>query len=204
MRVVFRGRIAGAGSPSGLRVVIGWWPDSPLGSFTDVMVETAAGHRVLLAPTHEVARFVEATYTFDESRIEPVTAEVGATRWQVSSPSLHLELQIGSRTPLGRLLRLVPTRLAARPAWCALTDVVARVVMPGVRTRGSAGNGRREWYGATDALAVTALHGHFEDTVLTELAPVDPPCRFGFSSTPRTPSVTSVVTTIELSEGATL
>ena len=29
------------------------------------------------------------------------------------------------------------------------------------------------------------------------LAPVDPPCRFGFSSTPRRPSVTSVVTTIE-------
>jgi hypothetical protein len=32
------------------------------------------------------------------------------------------------------------------------------------------------------------------------LAPVDPPCRFGFSSTPRRPSVTSVVTTVERAE----
>jgi len=32
---------------------------------------------------------------------------------------------------------------------------------------------------------------------LGELALVDPPCRFGFSSTPRSPSVTSVVTTVE-------
>ena len=36
-------------------------------------------------------------------------------------------------------------------------------------------------------------------TGLGPLAPVDPPCRFGFSSTPRLPSVTSVMTTIERS-----
>ena len=34
------------------------------------------------------------------------------------------------------------------------------------------------------------------------LAPVDPPCRFGFSSTPRRPGVTSVVTTVERLGGA--
>ena len=57
--------------------------------------------------------------------------------------------------------------------------------MDGVRTRGTAGNGRREWYGATDARAVTALSGAFDGTDLGALADVDPPCRFGFSSTPR-------------------
>ena len=65
-----------------------------------------------------------------------------------------------------------------------MTDPVARLLMDGVRTRGTAGNGRREWYGATDAHAVTSrLAGAFDGTDLGALADVDPPCRFGFSST---------------------
>lgn len=104
---------------------------------------------------------------------------------------------MGRRTPLGRVLRLVPRRLAASPAWCSLTDPVARVVLRGVRTRGAAGNGRREWYGAADTHAVTRLSGSFDGRDLGGLAAVDPPCRFGFSSTPRRPSVTTVVTTVE-------
>jgi hypothetical protein len=70
--------------------------------------------------------------------------------------------------------------------------------MHGVRTVGTAGNGRREWYGATDTRRVDAMSGTFEGQDLGRLADVDPPCRFGFSSTPRRPSVTSVVTTVEL------
>ena len=31
----FSGRIAGVGSTSGTRVVIGWWRDSPFGTFAD-------------------------------------------------------------------------------------------------------------------------------------------------------------------------
>jgi hypothetical protein len=66
----------------------------------------------------------------------------------------------------------------------------------GVRTRGTALAGRREYYGATDLHAVTALEGVFDGESLGTLAPVDPPCRFGFSSTPARPSVTTVVTTV--------
>ena len=47
----FRGEIAGIGSSSGTRVVVGRWAASPLGSFTDAMVETARGYRVLVAPS---------------------------------------------------------------------------------------------------------------------------------------------------------
>ena len=50
-RQQFRGRIAGVGSTSGIRVVVGWWQDSPFGTFADAMVERADGHRMLLAPT---------------------------------------------------------------------------------------------------------------------------------------------------------
>lgn len=195
----FRGRITGVGSTSGVRVVVGWWLESPFGAFADVMVETATGHRVLLAPTQQVVDLVATTYTFDEIRLEPVT--VGLTggrpaRLDVVSPSLTLTADLGARTPLGILLGLVPPALATSPAFATLADPVARVVLRGVRTRGVARAGRREYYGATDVHAVTAMSGRFDGTDLGALAPVDPPCRFGFSSTPRRPSLTEVTTTI--------
>ncbi|HSO64159.1 MAG TPA: hypothetical protein VLQ78_03575, partial [Ornithinibacter sp.] len=62
--------------------------------------------------------------------------------------------------------------------------------------RGAARAGRREFYGATDLHTVTSITGSFDGIALGDLRPVDPPCRFGFSSTPRRPSVTDVVTTI--------
>lgn len=197
VRSRFRGFIAGAGSTSGVRVVVGHWPSTPLGPFSDAMVETAGGHRVLLAPREEVADFIAATYVFDEVRIEPFEVVVSPGAWSVRSPSLSLDLGVGRRTALGAALRVVPARLAEAPAWCTLTDPVARVALRGVRTRGVARAGRREWYGATDARAVTSLSGSFDGAGLGSLAPVDPPCRFGFSSTPRRPSVTTVVTTVE-------
>ncbi|MFC4785989.1 hypothetical protein ACT8ZV_16040 [Nocardioides sp. MAHUQ-72] len=200
VRQRFRGAIAGVGSTSGVRVVVGRWDDTPLGPFADVMVETATGHRVLVAPRADVAELVQGTYVFDETRIEPVAVTDTGTGWRVSAPSLAVELDLGRRTPLGLLLRAVPRGLAESPAWCALTDPVARVVLSGVRTRGTAGNDRREWYGATDTRAVTAVRGSFDGVDLGFLAPVDPPCRFGFSSTPRRPSVTRVATTIESAE----
>ena len=190
----FRGAIAGIGSTSGVRVVVGRWDESPYGAFADAMVELASGHRVLLAPRSEVADLVAATYSFDEVRME----EIATDGWTFRSPSLSLDLAVGPRTGLGRLLRLVPRPIAESPAWCVVTDPVARVVLHGVRTRGSAGQGRREWYSATDLHAVTAVHGAFDGVDLGRLAPVDPPPRFGFSGTPRRPSVTSVVTTIRL------
>ncbi len=172
--------------------MVGRWDESPYGAFADAMVETAGGRRVLVAPSDEVAGFVASTYVFDEVRVEPVTV----TGWAVSSPSLSLILTVGGRTALGRVLRLVPARLAESPAWCTVTDPVARVALRGVRTRGSAGGGRREYYGATDVRAVTAARGSFDGADLGGLAPVDPPPRFGFSSTPRRPSMTTVVTTV--------
>jgi hypothetical protein len=209
----FRGAIAGVGSTSGVRVVVGRWVESPWGRFADVMVERPDGHRLLLAPTEQVAGLVTTTYTFDEVRLEPVEVLVGDGRgdlpgsvaegagrasgsWQVRSTSLSLDLSTGARTRLGRLVRLVPAPVAASPAFATVVDPVARLVMDGVRTRGVARPGRREYYGATDVHAVTGMTGQLDGIPLGALAPVDPPCRFGFSSTPRQPSVTEVVTTI--------
>ena len=175
-----------------MRVVVGRWDESPFGPFVDAMVETASGHRVLVAPTAEVADFVADTYSFDEIRVEPISA----TGWSVRSASLSFDLSTGRRTGLGRLLRLVPRAVAESTWWCALTDPVARLVLRGVRTRGTAGGGRREWYGATDVHAVAAVTATFDGADLGALAPVEPAPRFGFSSTPRRPAVTDLVTTV--------
>lgn len=196
VRSQFRGEILGVGSQSGVRVVVGRWRESPLGSFADVMVETAAGSRILLAPSAEVADFVQATYFFESVRLEEVTVADSERGWSVRSASLVLDATLGARTSLGRLLRLVPARVAERPAWCTLTDPVARVAMRGVRTRGQARDGRREWYGATDHHGVVGISGSFDGNDLGSLRPVVPPPRFGFSSTPAAPSVTQVVTTV--------
>ena len=196
-RSKFRGEIVGVGSASGVRIVVGHWRSSPLGSFADVMVETAQGHRILVAPSVEVSEFVAATYSFDSVRIENIRVhETTAGHWSVRSASLDLDVTFGRRTLLGWLLRLVPARIAESPAWCTVTDPVARVVLRGVRTRGSASDGRQEWYGATDHHAVTEMSGSFDGVELGELRPVLPSPRFGFSSTPAAPSITQVVTTV--------
>lgn len=197
-RVRFQGQIAGIGSSSGTRVVVGHWLDTPLGSFSDAMIERADGHRVLLAPHPDVARFVAATYEFEEIRIEPLDVLADDRSWQVRSPSLTLDLVLGETTAIGRVLAAVPRPVARAPWWCAAVDPIARLVLDGVRTRGSTRD-RREWYGATGNRAVVDMGGSFDGVDLGSLAQVEPPPRFGFSSTPLRPSVTDVATTIELS-----
>jgi hypothetical protein len=194
----FHGRIAGLGSASGTRVVVGRWETSPLGSFADVMLERPDGHRVLYAPTEEVGRFISDTYVFDEVRTVPVSAVVDGGRWSVRAGDLSLAFTTGARLPLGWLLRAVPPAVAASTSWAALVDPVARHALRGVSTRGQARSGRREWYGATDLHAITSMAGVLAGEPLGALAPVAPPTRFGFSSTPTRPSVTRVVTTVEV------
>jgi hypothetical protein len=190
----FSGAIAGVGSTSGLRVVVGRWDESPFGAFADVMLAEPDGTRVLLAPDERVAEFVSGTYRFDRVETGPVSV---TPDWRVTAPGLELRLGVGTRTLLGRLLRLVPARLATSPGWTRVTDPVSRVVLRGVRTRGTAGNGRREYYGATDLHRITSSTGTWHGADIGALRPVSPEPGFGFGSTPERPSVTSVVTTVE-------
>ena len=192
----FDGHIAGMGTASGTRVVLGHWPRSPLGPVSDVMLESPAGHRLLLAGTAELAAFVAGTYRFDEVRVVPVEVGVAGPVWTVAAGPLRLRFAVGARTALGWLLRGVPPFVARNPGWIGLIDVPARRLLPGVRTRGSAGNGRHEWYGAQDLRPVTGLAATLDGTHLGPLAPVDPPVRFGFGSVPRRPALVRVTTTI--------
>jgi hypothetical protein len=197
-RLRFDGSIAGIGTRSGVRMVVGHWPRSPFGPVADVMLERPGGGRLLIAPTSELARFVADTYAFDDVQVAPVTVTVRGDLTAVEAGPLDLRFRIGRRGPLGLLLRAVPAALARRPAWCAAVDLPARLILPGVRTRGSAGGGRREWYGAQDLHPVVEVAARLDGRDLGPLTPVNPPVRFGFGSTPRSPALVRVTTTVEV------
>ena len=106
--------------------------------------------------------------------------------------------ELGGPAQFDWLLRLVPPRLATAPTWLRAIDPVASRLVRGVRTAGSAGNGRREYYGVRRTRRIAAVDGSFRGVDLGGLAPLDPPVRFGFSSAPAAPQMVSVTTTIDL------
>lgn len=149
-REQFTGWIAGFGTASGHRVVIGHWPRSPYGVVTDVMVEDPAGHRTLYTPTRQLAEFLTATYRFDQVHVVTCNARRSGPRWTVQAGPLQLSFTIGRRTLLGWLLWAMPDALARKPWWVSLLDLPARRLLSGVRTRSHTRDGRGQWYGAHD------------------------------------------------------
>ena len=194
--LMFDGAIAGMGTESGTRLVVGMWPRSPYGSVTDVMIERADGHRILLAPTQELADYIAATYQFDEVRVTPVLRVRDGKKWMVSTDELALTFDVGGRPALGWLLIVLPRRLARARWWATAVDPIARIAMDGVRTRGTAGGGRREWYSAQDMHRITSVSARLDGEDLGDLRPVSPPVRFGFASTPEEPSLVRVLTRV--------
>lgn len=198
----FDGWIAGVGTTSGTRLVLGHWPRSPLGSFSDVMIAHADGRRELLAPTAEIGDFVAATYRFDDVGEVPVQVHRGRTdgalaRWQVRAGALRWSFTVGERDPLGALLRFLPAALATSRTMARITDPIASVAFPGVRTYGTAAPGRTEWYAARDLYRITATTARLDGSDLGSLSDVTPAPEFGFSGTPTTPMLTRVISTVE-------
>jgi hypothetical protein len=116
----------------------------------------------------------------------------------VVAGQLQATMTVGQRGWLGLLLRTVPRLVATAPAWAALVDPLVRAMLPGVRTRGSAGGGRREWYGAWDLHPLVSVTASWRGTDLGGMTDVFPPVRFGFGSAPRRPSVVRLTTTVQL------
>jgi hypothetical protein len=196
-REQFTGWIAGVGTDSGHRLVIGHWRRSPYGVVIDAMVEEPAGHRTLYAPTPQLAEFLSAAYRFDDVQVAVCRARRSGPGWTVEAGPLQVSFATGRRTLLGWLLWVMPAPLARSPWWVGLLDLAARRVLAGVRTRGRTRDGRRQWYGAQDLhpiIAVDAtLHGHD----LGVLRAVQPPVGFGFGSVPSRPSLVHLTTTIK-------
>jgi hypothetical protein len=196
-REVFSGWIAGLGTDSGHRVVVGHWPRSPFGVVTDAMVQDPAGHRTLYAPTPQLAEFLAAAYHFDQVRVAPCRARPLSSGWTVEAGPLRVSFATGRRRLLGWLLWVIPTPLTRTPWWVGLVDVAARWVLPGVRTRGRTRDGRRQWYGARDLHPITVVDATLEGRGLGTLRAVHPPVGFGFGSVPARPSLVHLTTIIE-------
>jgi hypothetical protein len=179
-------------------MVVGAWEESPFGRFADVMVESPAGERTLLAPTSAIAEFVSQTYIFDRIALGPVEVRHTAEGFSVTAPGLAVSGILGGPAPFDWLLRLVPPVLSKAPTWLRLINPLATMLVPGVRTAGSAGNGRREYYGVRRTRLITAVDGTFDGDDVGGLTALHPPVRFGFSSAPSTPQLVAVTTTIDL------
>lgn len=196
----FAGRIAGLGTSSGTRIVLGLWRRTPLGPFADAMIERADGERILIAPAREVAELIAGLYGFDRVLVEPLRARGEGRTLLVRSPALQLDVEVGRVSPLGVLLRSVPRPVARSWRFAAAVHPLARLLVPGAGTAGSAG-GAREYYGVTDARGITAASGAFEGEDLGALTRLDPPVRFGFAQTPAAPTLVDVVTTVRRTGG---
>jgi hypothetical protein len=193
----FVGEICAFGTTSGVRVVIGRWERSPFGSFADAMVETDDGRRVLVAPA-PVDEYISAIYQFDEVEQTALDVRRGSDALTVRGGPLDVDVSIGRRRALGWVLRAIPDPVTSSRPWPTLADPVARILMPGVRTRGVTPGGR-ETYAASDLHLIDDVRASWRGSDLGTLAPVDPPVRFGFSSAPRRPSIVSVTTTVHRS-----
>jgi hypothetical protein len=196
----FVGRIAGVGTASGTRVVVGMWRRSPFGTFADVMVERPDGHRMLLAPRREVAAFVSSVYDFAHVETVPVAWGRSDGGLRVRAGDLDLRIRVGGLTPLGRALRAVPAPLATRAGWAHLVDPAARILVPGARTVGRTRNGWREIYGVTAIRRIAGVEARWGSDDLGPLAPLDPPVRFGFASSPASPSLMDVTSVIRVEQ----
>jgi hypothetical protein len=197
---VFAGEICGVGSMLGVRVVIGRWPVSPFGPVADAMVEDPAGRRVFIAQDEALVGYVTSIYSFDDVIVGPVDCERSLDRLRFRGGDLRLDVTVGRRDVLGWALRTVPHRVAVNETWVTFTDMVARRLLRGVRTRGST-RGGTELYAATDRRRVSAIRGSWNNTDLGDLRDVDPPVKFGFSSTPRQPSIVEITTMVHRTSG---
>ena len=196
-RWIFDGHIAGIGTASGLRAVVGLWTQSPFGPFADAMVQLPSGHRILLAPTEETGRFIGAVYKFDETRVVPLAASHAAGTLNVDAGPLRIRAGLGTRTRLGAAARLIPRALAVHPHWLRAVSPLAARILPGVSTAGTARGGRHEFYGVTDLHRIDSATVSWNGSDAGPLAAIRPAVGFGFSSVPPDPSLARVRTTIE-------
>jgi hypothetical protein len=195
-RWVFDGHIAGIGTESGLRVVVGLWQQSPFGAFSDAMVALPSGHRILLAPTAEVGDFIAEVYNFDETRVVDVAASRSGRRLTVDAGPLRIRASVGARTSLGAFARLVPRPVAVHPRWLWAISPLAARLSAGVRTAGAAKGGRQEYYGVTDLHRIDSASVSWDGGDAGSMAAIRPAVTFGFSSVPPEPSLARVRTTV--------
>jgi len=177
------GTISSTGFASGDRFVVGHWERSPIGPTVDVMWARPDGTRVLLAPDDLTAEFVTSVYSFDEVLVVSFDVMSQPDHLRLSAGTVRLDLRAGAT-----VIRLPP-----RPLWFTrwVERPVARTVL-GVRTWGTSPTGVQEWYQAVSCKFLRSASGSVDGEDLGAMAPLHPVCGFGFSESPRRPSMVRV------------
>lgn len=184
---IFKGRITSSGFESGDRIVVGAWNESPFGKFTDIMWAEKDGTRKLIAPTKEVADYVDAMYSFDEIIIQEIeVTEVNRSLSVVcDSMKLDFEWNRGWPIPFKRSLFFIAT-----------VELLFAKIFFGTQTHGVTKNQRKEWYAIDRVSKLTKASATIDGTNAGELRPLSEPCKFGFSEAPKKPSSCEVRTHI--------
>ena len=188
------GTIAGCGFASGDRFVAGIWEQGPLGPMNDRMWAQPNGTRILLAEDQRIASYVGGVYEFD--RVEVVEFDVREStpaRLRLRAGPIELDLE-ARRGP--RIFDLRPKVLRRARWWIRVEDVALRPLVgrfllkgaEGVRGYGMSPSGVREWYAIDSYSPVVAAEGTINGRDLGNMAPLDPPVRFGFSEFPTRPA----------------
>ena len=183
------GAISSCGFASGDRFVVGRWDRSPIGSTIDVMWARPDGTRVLLAPDQATADFVTSVYRFDEVRVVDITFDATADTLRLEAGPLRLHLAAGPAV----------LWLPRRPLW--FTRWVERpfaYLLMRVRTWGTSPTGVQEWYQAESCRFVRTASASIDGVDLGARAQLSPACGFGFSESPRWPSIVRVRPTLRL------
>ena len=183
---VFKGRITSSAFSSGDRIVIGDWMESPLGRFTDIMWADSTGKRILIAPSKEIADYVNSMYTFEETRIEGINIQNLERELRLESASMKINLKWdrGWPIPFKRSLFFIAT-----------IELFFAKLFFGTKTHGKTNNGRKEWYAIDRVSKITTGTAEINNKNLGEITDMTP-CKFGFSDAPKKPASCEVRTHI--------
>ncbi len=185
---VFSGRISSCGFESGDRVVVGDWKDSPFGSFTDIMWAGPKGKRTLIAPNKEIAEYVNAMYSFDETIIQDIGVRLDGRSFKLNCETMTLDFNWskGWKIPFRRSLFFIAT-----------VELFFAKLFFGTKTHGTTKNNRKEWYAIDRVSKVTTAKAIINGIDAGEKRPMKEACKFGFSEAPKKPSSCEVRTHIK-------
>jgi len=187
-RVFVQGTITSMGLGGGHRLVIGRWPQSPIGPLVDAMWATPENERVLLVGSQEGADFISSIYEFDSVRVGPLTVTGDTTITQMEGHGFVVEVVGGRRRPVPFPRPLAVTRYIEAP--------IARALM-GVEAVGVSPKGVREWYQTRGWSWIVGGTGTLDGRDLGGPRRLERPVGVGFSEPPLNPSIVSVKVTIE-------
>lgn len=187
-RTAITGTISSVAFASGDQFVVGCWPQSPIGPFSDIMWLDAEDRRTLITASETAAEFITDIYSFDKVQVESLETECDGAAMEARTADLHIRLSGGRSTKIPFTRPLAFTRYIEAP--------VARRLM-GVEVYGLSPTGVREWYQATGWRWVRSAVAFREEQELGELAEFNRPMNVGFSNPPKRSALVSLQVTID-------